>query len=156
MGGGLFVGAGKNPCPEIFEPAKRLLCLIHNKRKKPVKSIQKKNRSISERVVEFILTRTLDELSVLTVVSVAAALELNRSHMSRSFKNEKALTIEEYLFKIKIVRAAALLIEEDKTSIKQVSARMGFSRCDYFIRVFKEYFGTTPGKYRDFVLQGLS
>ena len=72
---------------------------IDIQRKKRMKSIRKKSPSISERVVQFILTRNLEELSVLTVVSVAAALELNRSHMSRSFKNEKGLTIEEYLFK---------------------------------------------------------
>jgi AraC-like DNA-binding protein len=36
-------------------------------------------------------------------------------------------------------------------TIKEIARKLGFSRCDYFIRIFKRYFGTTPAKYRDLI-----
>ncbi|HLP45441.1 MAG TPA: AraC family transcriptional regulator, partial [Candidatus Kapabacteria bacterium] len=62
---------------------------------------------LSDRLVEYVLTRKLDELAMLTVESSANHLNINRSHLSRTFKNEKGFTIEEFIFKIKIIRAAA-------------------------------------------------
>jgi two-component system response regulator YesN len=105
--------------------------------------------NLSDRLVEYVLTRKLDELAMLTVESSASHLNINRSHLSRTFKNEKGFTIEEFIFKIKIIRAAALLRENEELAIKEVARKMGFCRCDYFIKIFKRYFGTTPAKYRE-------
>lgn len=112
-----------------------------------------KSTTIADRVVEHVLTRSLEELSVLSVEKIAHHLELNRSHLSRTFKNDKNFTIEEFIFKIKIIRSAALLMEHDDLTIKEISRKMGFCRCDYFIRIFRLYFGTTPAKYRELVNQ---
>ncbi|MCP5108637.1 MAG: helix-turn-helix transcriptional regulator [bacterium] len=103
--------------------------------------------------MEYVLTRKVDELAVLTVESIAKKLEINRSHLSRTFKSEKNFTIEEFVFKIKIIRSATMLKEDDEITIKEVSRKMGFCRCDYFIRIFRLYFGTTPAKYRDLMLR---
>lgn len=112
-----------------------------------------KNNSVSDRVVEYVLTRSLEELATLTVEQISTHLKVNRSHLSRSFKNEKSFTIEEFIFKIKIIRSADLLKEEEKFTIKDIARKMGFCRCDYFIRIFKLYFGTTPAKYRELMRQ---
>jgi YesN/AraC family two-component response regulator len=114
-----------------------------------VKKVKKK--SLSDRVVEYVLSRDIDQLAVLTVEKIAFHLQINRSHMSRTFKAERCFTIEEFLFKIKIIRSASMLKEEPQKTIKEVSHRIGFSRCDYFIRIFKQYFGTTPARYRDLI-----
>jgi len=108
-----------------------------------------KENSLSDRVVEFVLTRKIEELAALTVENVAGNLKINRSHLSRTFKAEKNFTIEEFIFKIKIIRSATLLKDNNELTIKDISKRMGFCRCDYFIRIFKRYFGTTPAKYRE-------
>ena len=112
-----------------------------------------KINSASDRVVEYVLTRSLEELAVLTVEQISTYLKVNRSHLSRSFKNEKSFTIEEFIFKIKIIRSAALLKDEGDLTIKDIAQKMGFCRCDYFIRIFKLYFGTTPAKYRELMRQ---
>ena len=112
-----------------------------------------KSTTLADRVVEYVLTRGLEELSMLTVERIANHLEVNRSHLSRTFKNEKNFTVEEFIFKIKIIRSAALLKEHDDLTIKEISRKMGFCRCDYFIRIFRHYFGTTPAKYRELVNQ---
>jgi len=126
----------------------RLAATIRNKMAR-----KKRTNSLSDQVVEFVLTRTIDELSTLTVEQVANYIDVNRSHLSRSFRAEKNFTLEEFVFKIKIIRAAALLKENPKATIKNISDKMGFCRCDYFIRIFKQYFGTTPAKYRDLINQ---
>ncbi len=108
-------------------------------------------KSLSVRVVEYVLTRKTDQLATLTVESIATYLKVNRSHLSRSFRTENDFTIEEFIFKIKIIRAASMLKEDSNITIKEVSRQIGFCRCDYFIRIFKRYFGTTPAKYRALV-----
>lgn len=108
-----------------------------------------KHANISDKVVEYVLSRNVAELPMLTVENIAKNFELNRSHLSRTFKNEKNSTIEEFVFKIKIIRAATLLKDRNELTIKDISTLIGFSRADYFIRIFKRYFGTTPAKYRE-------
>ena len=110
----------------------------------------KDSNNISDRVVEYVLTRQVDTLGSLTVENIATSLNLNRSHLSRTFKTEKKFTIEEFIFKIKILRAASLLQARSDLTIKEIAKKLGFCRCDYFIRIFKRYFGTTPARYRDF------
>ncbi len=109
----------------------------------------KENGSISDRVVEYVLSRKIPELGSLTVENIAINLKVNRSHLSRTFKIEKKFTIEEFVFKIKIIRAASMLGENTDMTIKEIAKELGFCRCDYFIRIFKRYFGTTPARYRD-------
>jgi two-component system response regulator YesN len=111
----------------------------------------KDNSTVSDRVVEYVLTRKVDELATLTVESIASNLKINRSHLSRTFKMEKKFTIEEFVFKIKIIRAASILKENNQMTIKEIARMLGFSRCDYFIRIFRLYFGTTPAKYRELI-----
>ncbi|MCP4156079.1 MAG: helix-turn-helix transcriptional regulator [bacterium] len=110
-----------------------------------------KKESIAKKVVAHVLSRSEKELSSLTVDSVATELKLSRSHLSRVFGHENDFTIEDLIFKVKIVRATILLREDKKLKIKEISKRMGFSRPDYFIRVFKSFFGTTPAKYRELI-----
>ncbi len=110
-----------------------------------------KSSQTAERVIEYVLTRREDDLASLTVDHIASSLQISRSHLSRTFKNEKKFTIEDFIFKIKIIRAAAILREKKDISIKDISRIMGFSRSDYFIRIFKLYFGTTPARYRELV-----
>lgn len=114
----------------------------------------KDSKSLSDRVVEFVLSRDIDQLAVLTVESIALNLDINRSHLSRTFKSEKDFTLEEFVFKTKIISAASMLKEQPDITIKEIARRMGFCRCDYFIRIFKRYFGTTPAKYRELIKHG--
>jgi len=112
-----------------------------------------KGKSLSDRVVEYVITRNLDDLASLSVENIASHLDHNRCHLSRAFKHEKNFTVEEFIFKIKIIRAASLLKDDMDMTIKDVARKIGFCRCDYFIRIFKNYFGTTPAKYRALVTE---
>lgn len=104
-----------------------------------------------ENVIKFILSRNDDELGELTIEKVTYILKANRSHIYHDFHNEMNMTPGQYLSKMKILRSAVLLETDRLITIEQISRKLGFSSSDYFIRIFKEHFGITPGRYREFI-----
>lgn len=110
---------------------------------------QFKKKSQSDRIVEYILTRKTVELETLSVESIARDLCINRTRLWRCFKKEKKITLEEYIFRIRINEAAYLLQNNSDLSIKEIAEKTGYYCYDYFIRIFKQYFGTSPGRYKD-------
>jgi AraC-like DNA-binding protein len=105
----------------------------------------------SDRVMRFILSRGNEELGELTILKIARKLNISQSHLYQIFQNEKKMPPGKFLMTAKMMRAARLLEEsDDLPPIKVISKKMGFSSTDYFTRIFKEHFGTTPGKYREY------
>lgn len=104
--------------------------------------------TLSDRVVEFILTMDVSDLENLTVSSIARTFDTNRSYLSQRFKFDKSFSLHDYIIKVKILRAMSLLENDDDLTIDVLSKKMGFSSSDYFTRVFKKVIGTTPGKYK--------
>ena len=41
------------------------------------------------------------------------------------------------------------MLEEKELTVKEVGAKIGFYSYNYFIHIFKEFYGTTPGRYRE-------
>lgn len=97
------------------------------------------------------MTRSDDELGDLTVERVISTLNISKSQMYDKFKTQNRFSPAGFLVLIKIFRSALMLEENDVISIKNVSKKMGFSSSDYFTKVFREYFGTTPGRYRTYL-----
>ncbi|MGD2089901.1 MAG: helix-turn-helix transcriptional regulator [Candidatus Aminicenantes bacterium] len=110
-----------------------------------------KTNHLSEKVIKYILSRSNEELGELTVERIAYALKVSQSHLYDIFKSEKKITPGRFLIMMKMYRSAFLLEEEKKIPIKKISRKMGFSSSDYFNKIFREYFGTTPGRYRGYV-----
>jgi len=110
---------------------------------------KKTKKTQSGRVIEYILTRNTDELETLSVKSIAVGLDLKRNKLWRNFKSERNITLQEYIFRIKIVHASHLLLERDELTVKEIGAKIGFYSYNYFIYIFKKFYGTTPGRYRE-------
>lgn len=122
----------------------RCFCLYRKKM-----NLHYKKKYQSDSIVEFILTRKQDELETLSVESIARSLGINRTRLWRCFKKEKKLTLEEYIFRIRINEAAFLLQNKTELTIKEVAEKTGYYCYDYFIRIFKKYFGISPGRYKN-------
>lgn len=108
------------------------------------------DNNVYNRVVEHVMSVTDEEFANLSVEVLAYSLNINRFKLSRQFKRQSDMTLEEFLFKEKMARAAFLLKTFEDITVKEVSRRIGFCTCDYFIRKFKQYFGVAPGRYKEF------
>jgi AraC-like DNA-binding protein len=110
----------------------------------------KMDNNVYDRVVEHVMSVTDEEFANLNVAALAYSFKINRFKLSRQFKSQTHMTLEEFLFKEKMGRAAFLLKTFEDITVKEVSRRIGFCTCDYFIRKFKQYYGVAPGRYKEF------
>jgi two-component system, response regulator YesN len=110
----------------------------------------KKNK-LSDRVIEFVLNCPNDDFQTLSVTKIASTFHVNRCYLSRRFKSDKDFTMCEFLTRERLSRSVGLLRENKKIKIRELSAKMGFANTNYFIQVFRNYYGAPPGKYREFI-----
>lgn len=67
-------------------------------------------------------------------------------YLSHLFRREMGVTFSDYLAKVRVEKAKALLMEG--VSVESTSERVGYNDSNYFIKIFKKYVGVTPAKYR--------
>ncbi|MCU0290082.1 MAG: AraC family transcriptional regulator [Acidobacteria bacterium] len=108
-----------------------------------------KKTNASDRIIEFVLNCSNDDFRNLTVAKMAKQFKVNPCYFSRIFKKDKEFTICEFIVREKLFRSIGLLKETPQMSIKEISEKLGFANSNYFCRIFKHHFGTTPGKYRN-------
>ncbi|MFF2886933.1 response regulator [Paenibacillus sp. NPDC057967] len=88
----------------------------------------------------------LDEDVSLTAIS--RHVFLHPVYISKIYKLETGENITEYVYRIRMEKAARLLLDtSDK--IYEIAARLGYQRAHSFIHVFKKHTGLTPQEYRD-------
>jgi two-component system response regulator YesN len=107
-----------------------------------------KDDNFAERVIEYVLKCRDEELAGLTVERIAQTFKVSESYLTRRFKIEKNFTPGKFLFKERMFRAANILQKNRDLTIKSLAEQMGFLDYDYFIRIFKNYYGITPARYR--------
>lgn len=88
-----------------------------------------------------------EHYQTLTIQQLAAMLSVNRSHLSRQFKKEMNMTIQQWLLSIRINQAAFLLVNTDQ-SIETISEAVGFSSMISFSRAFHRTTNEAPTSYR--------
>lgn len=88
----------------------------------------------------------------LQVEDIADALNLSSEHLIRLFHTEMQMTPYQYFMRLKVLTAAAVLINSDK-SIADVADDLSFENQFHFSRVFKKCTGLTPSSYRIYYAQ---
>jgi AraC-like DNA-binding protein len=106
-----------------------------------------KKENLSDRAAEYIVSRKDEELATLKVKTIANSLGVNSSYLSRKFRSDKDMTLNDFITGIKMQRCARLLTKRKKASIVNLAERTGFARSDYFVILFKNHFGIHPRKY---------
>ena len=99
---------------------------------------------LSQRIVRYLESHYSEDLSL---DSLAASMDYNKSYLCVAFKKDTDLTILDCLNMIRIRRAAELIVYSDH-SLAQVSEMCGFASVSHFNRVFLKYAGITPGQCR--------
>lgn len=106
-----------------------------------------KNKVVSRHIVmaiDYIRSHVQDSL---TVESIADALSLNSSYLSKLFKQEMGVTLSRYIRNQKIEVACNMLRHLDESSLS-IANYLGFSSQSHFIQVFKKTTNMTPEEYR--------
>jgi signal transduction histidine kinase/DNA-binding response OmpR family regulator len=84
----------------------------------------------------------------LNVENLSKMVGLSRAQLYRKIKELTGLTVVEYI-RLKRLEEAAILLRQDKLSIKEVVGLTGFNDVDYFRNQFKKKYGTTPSNYME-------
>lgn len=81
---------------------------------------------------------------------IALSLGLNRSYLTRLFKEATGYSLQEYLITYRMKMAVKLLADES-LSVNQVAANVGYTDTFTFSKAFKRHFGKSPSEYRSAV-----
>lgn len=81
------------------------------------------------------------------VEDVAQTVNLSRSYFSVNFKKYTGMAFNEFVRQER-VRAAQMLLVETESLVSDIAQKIGYEDVNYFIRVFSDFTGMTPGEYR--------
>jgi AraC-like DNA-binding protein len=92
--------------------------------------------------------RMVDTLYMLpiTVGEIAAQLSLDRRYLPRLFRARYGITLQEYLIRVRMERAARYMAEG--YNAEEAGRLSGYEDATNFYRMFKRYFGDGPAAYR--------
>lgn len=79
---------------------------------------------------------------------IAEAIGISPGHLSRVFRQDIGMTIQEYIQKFRVERAANLL-KYSEASLTEISDYVCFHSQSHFGNAFKRYMQMTPKQYRD-------
>lgn len=122
-----------------------LFSLISNDINKEINYICRVQEEHVEKAASYIKMNYMHPINVLDVVSFTS---LERTYLSKIFKQYKKESIRDYISNTRVEQAKKLL-EKTNLSSKQISSYVGFKDECYFSRVFKKTTSLTPQEYRD-------
>jgi two-component system, response regulator YesN len=103
-------------------------------------------RQQAERITRYIEQHYDDEM--LSLTTIAEHFGLTPPYLSTFFKKQTGMNLMDYLTRVRIDQAKKLM-QDKRLTFAQIANKVGYANDIGFIRVFKKYEGTTPGKYRE-------
>jgi AraC family transcriptional regulator len=97
------------------------------------------------RVIDYIDKNIEEELSLRTLAQVA---HFSPYHFHRIFKAFLGETLNQYIRRVRLAKAANQLTYSRKKSITDIALESGFSSSAAFSRAFRETFNTSPSAWR--------
>lgn len=129
-----------NRTPEKIREQLSTLCLVISEKTQEFFS----EESITDRVKVYITHHLTNDLSR---EMLAGQFFLNPNYLSRLFKKETGISLQDYILKERM-KKAAFLLDTTPLSVSEVHEQAGFSHSSYFSKMFKREFGMTPQEYR--------
>lgn len=98
-----------------------------------------------QKVIKYVQLKYNEQI---TVESVAAILGLNRSYLTRLFKDATGRTIQDYILTCRMKEAKRYLSSQ-KNSIQYIAYAVGYNDTFTFSKAFKRYCGVSPSEFRN-------
>ncbi|RED58190.1 MULTISPECIES: response regulator [Cohnella] len=84
----------------------------------------------------------------ITIKKISDHLHYSPNYLNQVFKQETGETLLEYMTKVRVEKAKALLTDTDR-KVLDITTAVGYNHETYFRNVFKHYTGVTPKEYRE-------
>ncbi|TDF99720.1 response regulator [Paenibacillus piri] len=109
------------------------------------REVQDSRASVVRRVKQYVELHLSGDVSL---QAIADHVYLHPVYLSKIYKLDTKQTITDYVFQLRMEKAAYLLINsQDK--IYEIAEKLGYQRAHSFNHVFKKHYGMTPQEYRD-------
>ncbi|WP_019637654.1 response regulator transcription factor [Paenibacillus fonticola] len=86
--------------------------------------------------------------SNLTIKKIADHVHMNPTYFCQQFKLQTGETVLDFVTKVRMERAKELL-HNPAAKLQEVSRQVGYQDAKYFSRLFKQYFGELPSRYKE-------
>ncbi|MCU6712676.1 response regulator [Paenibacillus sp. J5C_2022] len=118
---------------------------LHRLIRRFVQYLMQKRGAAGHRTVEAVLVMIEESIHEdLTLHTVSEKLFINSSYLSRLFKQEQGKPFSAYVLERKMERAKASLLGGAK--VYDAASSVGYRDVSYFTKVFRKYWGITPGE----------
>lgn len=84
---------------------------------------------------------------------IARNMYLSPVYISKIFKEETGESPINYLIKIRLEKAKAILLSDETHSIKEIAGQVGYEDVYHFSKLFKKYYGIAPLYYKKSVTE---
>lgn len=120
-----------------------LLDLIRNRSPRPSAAPPPVSETKIQGLVEYLDQNYREELCL---DELCFLFKTNKTTLCQQFKQLKQTTVIDYVNRLKI-RDAKALLRQGEMNVTQIAQTVGFSSIHYFCRVFKKYTNLSPGEY---------
>ncbi len=111
-----------------------------------------KERNTDELIEEItlhIMTASHERLQQMTRYSIAECFNINECRLSTVFHEVTNMKLSDYMERERMIRARAMLMNEQFSSTDELSLNMGIAKKNLFKRKFRKTFGASLEKYME-------
>ena len=108
------------------------------------KYVQIDDSIFSSKVIAYLNEHYKEDI---TFKQLCKVFHVGKNYLYKTLKTQTGQTINNYIISIRMKNAKRLL-EHSENSVTEIASMVGFYDYNYFIRIFKRYFNTTPLQFR--------
>ena len=106
-----------------------------------------RNQNLVDKITAFIDENYNDPN--LSLATIAQFVKLTENYVSSFFKENKGITIQNYIQQKRMTKAAELL-EKTSMPVSEIVEQIGYNSTNTFYKAFKRYYGITPKNYKEY------
>lgn len=119
----------------------------HARRRPSIESSMVPKIATNSRIVQEIISFVEDQYSGhVGIQEIADQLGVSYSTITKHFKEELGITLNEYINRVRITKAIDLM-RSGRDTIYMIADQVGFTDYKYFIKVFGKYTGVSPYQF---------
>jgi transcriptional regulator GlxA family with amidase domain len=141
----LLQGEGETPGSASAIAYEAAMALYDEVFTRPAAGEPERGDGVVQQVVEHIRKNIDKRLSVDELAEIAG---FSRAHFSRMFAASEGIAPAEFVLHERMRRAARLLAGHSHLPVKEIAILCGFEEPNYFAKVFRRFFGSSPTEFR--------